>query len=91
MISFSLDAAQLQPMSPHGVARLRRLVENSMVRNGRSGRSHSGRSSIMAIEWCQRHGLPFQLSCAADHGGYEVLVPSGVFLAFKANKPQRLT
>lgn len=68
MIRLTLDGPT---MTPGRVKALRRLVEGEMERNGMSGRSASGRSAMMAIEWCESNAQGWTLS-HVNGAGYSV-------------------
>lgn len=68
MITLDLNA---MPMSPSRIRRLRKMVHEMMAKDGDGGHSASGRSALMAIEWCEEHAAGWTLA-HVNGGGYMV-------------------
>lgn len=59
--------------TPTQLKRLRQNVYHDMMTKRQSGRSASGVSALMAIQWCEEHSLQWRLS-GSHKGGYFVEV-----------------
>lgn len=68
MIALALNA---MPMAPTEIKLLRKMVHGMMEKDGNGGHSASGRSALMAIEWCEEHAEGWTLT-HLNGGGYMV-------------------